>query len=306
MASGSYVFKNATNTSEYARIDSSGRLGVGTTSFQTQSPAGSISFPQNASIQTGSFGRLWNPAQQIGQAGAAGLYGMALTYLAYYDSGWKSLGGGTATAVTLDEGRFSVASSNGVGAGGSALTWTTTLSVVGGGTLALQGATSNTGIGITFPAAQSASSDANTLDDYEEGTWTPTLVSTGATFTYTAATGGTYVKIGRLVLLSGVISLASKSGGSTGNSVGFGNLPFNAGAPDSSGSGQGLVFTAGIGGLTVSADYGTPNGAVCTPNTSTAYPLLTAKNGGNAITITYDKLDSTSYAQFSMTYYASA
>ena len=28
--------------------------------------------------------------------------------------------------------------------------------------------------GIAFPATQSASSDANTLDDYEEGTWTPT------------------------------------------------------------------------------------------------------------------------------------
>jgi hypothetical protein len=160
--------------------------------------------------------------------------------------------------------------------------------------------------GINFPATQATSSNANTLDDYEEGTWTPTLVSSGATFTYTASTGGTYVKIGRLVFLSGVVSLASKSGGTAGLSVGFGNLPFNAGAPDSNGSGQGLVFTAGIGGLTVSADYGTPNGAVCTPNTSTAYPLLTAKNGTSGITIAYDTLSSTAYAQFSMTYYASA
>jgi hypothetical protein len=27
--------------------------------------------------------------------------------------------------------------------------------------------------GITFPATQVPSADANTLDDYEEGTWTP-------------------------------------------------------------------------------------------------------------------------------------
>ena len=38
------------------------------------------------------------------------------------------------------------------------------------------GATSpSSGTGIAFPATQNASSDANTLDDYEEGTWTPTL-----------------------------------------------------------------------------------------------------------------------------------
>jgi hypothetical protein len=34
---------------------------------------------------------------------------------------------------------------------------------------------SASGSGISFPATQSASSDANTLDDYEEGTWTPTV-----------------------------------------------------------------------------------------------------------------------------------
>jgi hypothetical protein len=49
--------------------------------------------------------------------------------------------------------------------------------------------------GITFPATQSASSDANTLDDYEEGTWTPSI---GGTATYTARTG-TYRKIGSQV-----------------------------------------------------------------------------------------------------------
>jgi hypothetical protein len=59
------------------------------------------------------------------------------------------------------------------------------------------GTTTTTGTGITFPATQSASSDANTLDDYEEGTWTPVL-GTGSsppTFTYTNR-GGTYIKVG--------------------------------------------------------------------------------------------------------------
>lgn len=67
-----------------------------------------------------------------------------------------------------------------------------------GGTLILRGgSTSATGTGITFPATQSASSDANTLDDYEEGTWTPVDASGGGV-TLVAA-NGRYVKIGRLV-----------------------------------------------------------------------------------------------------------
>jgi hypothetical protein len=50
---------------------------------------------------------------------------------------------------------------------------------------------------ITFPATQSASSNANTLDDYEEGTWTPTDVS-GAGLTFSIAKGY-YTKIGNVV-----------------------------------------------------------------------------------------------------------
>jgi hypothetical protein len=54
---------------------------------------------------------------------------------------------------------------------------------------------------IKFPAAQNASTDANTLDDYEEGTWTPAL--TFATPGNLAATYssqvGNYTKIGRQV-----------------------------------------------------------------------------------------------------------
>ena len=50
---------------------------------------------------------------------------------------------------------------------------------------------------IVFPATQSASSDANTLDDYEEGTYTVTDQS-GAGLTFTSNTGK-YVKIGKVV-----------------------------------------------------------------------------------------------------------
>ena len=68
-------------------------------------------------------------------------------------------------------------------------------------TIGVGGATPSTsGAGITFPATQSASSNANTLDDYEEGTWTPVIASqTGSLTSYTSS--GTYTKIGRTVYI---------------------------------------------------------------------------------------------------------
>jgi hypothetical protein len=74
---------------------------------------------------------------------------------------------------------------------------------------------STSGAGITFPASQSASSDANTLDDYEEGTWTPSLGATSSnpTVAYTTR-AGRYVKIGRTVYANFAILASSVSGGS--------------------------------------------------------------------------------------------
>ena len=61
---------------------------------------------------------------------------------------------------------------------------------------------SASGAGISFPATQSASTDANTLDDYEEGTWTPVVsrTTTEPTVSYNFRNGN-YVKVGRMVTL---------------------------------------------------------------------------------------------------------
>jgi len=78
--------------------------------------------------------------------------------------------------------------------------------------------------GITFPATQSASSDANTLDDYEEGTWTPVLASFTGTSGRTLT--GTYTKIGRLVYITVKISDGSQTLESTANISNITGLPF--------------------------------------------------------------------------------
>lgn len=68
---------------------------------------------------------------------------------------------------------------------------------------------------VTFPAAQVASADANTLDDYEEGTWTPTVVGTsGAGTVNYILQVGRYTKIGNRVFFQ--FSVAWNSGTGTG------------------------------------------------------------------------------------------
>jgi hypothetical protein len=84
---------------------------------------------------------------------------------------------------------------------------------------------SASGAGITFPATQSASTDANTLDDYEEGTWTPSF--SGLTVTGSPTYSGTYTKIGRAVYVNWVILTGgTATTSSTANSTSFSGLPF--------------------------------------------------------------------------------
>jgi hypothetical protein len=61
-----------------------------------------------------------------------------------------------------------------------------------------------------FPASQNASADANTLDDYEEGTWTPTIGGSGGQSgqAYSIQVGW-YVKVGRLVTAGFRVQLSS-------------------------------------------------------------------------------------------------
>lgn len=84
-----------------------------------------------------------------------------------------------------------------------------------------------TGAGITFPATASDSSDANTLDDYEEGTWTPTQ-GAGLTVVGTFSSSGTYTKIGRSVTVTAVLNATTSLAlASTGGAL-CGAVPFSA------------------------------------------------------------------------------
>ena len=112
-----------------------------------------------------------------------------------------------------------------------------------------------TGGQITFPATQVSSSDANTLDDYEEGTWTVADTS-GAGLTLTSSSA-TYTKIGRMVYFAfdlGFPSTANtntakfslpltpavwKAGAITAITVGYNTATINA---DVYADGNGILF----------------------------------------------------------------
>jgi hypothetical protein len=89
------------------------------------------------------------------------------------------------------------------------------------------GNTSATGTGIAFPATQSASSDANTLDDYEEGTFTPVVAdaTTGGNVS-SSVFSGTYTKVGRLVTVQISLSNIDTTGLTSGNTLYCRGLPF--------------------------------------------------------------------------------
>jgi len=70
---------------------------------------------------------------------------------------------------------------------------------------------------------------ANALDDYEEGTWTPTIEGDGSNPTLTGYSTqvGRYTKIGRVVTIHGALQPTGTSVAGTGN-LRFGGLPFTS------------------------------------------------------------------------------
>jgi hypothetical protein len=112
-------------------------------------------------------------------------------------------------------------------------------------TIGVGGATpSASGAGITFPATQSASTDANTLDDYEEGTFTPTVNLLG-TITYTTQTGR-YIKIGKQVSIQFYLLYSSTDSTQDGAQMVLSGFPF---ASASGATGTSTMMTERVFGV---------------------------------------------------------
>ena len=143
---------------------------------------------------------------------------------------------------------------------------------------------------IGFPAAQNPSANVNTLDDYEEGTFTPTISFGGGStgVTYSSHTG-TYTKVGNNVSFRLNIVLTS-TGSSTGSFL-ISGLPF----ADSSGFATAIAVRLGgaLGTINVCQGY---------VNTNASTITLESLSAGTATTLADTSFGNTAQINLSGTY----
>jgi hypothetical protein len=203
-----------------------------------------------------------------------------------------SIVNGTSNVSVVSSGGNVVVSTNGATAvtvdTGQRTTFPTTIGV-GAAT------PSTSGSGITFPATQSASSNANTLDDYEEGSWTPTL---GGSATYSTQRGG-YVKVGRLVFIQCQLVVSAIGTGSTTTISG---LPFSVSNP----SGGADAYPQGAVGYLDGSNQ-LFYSVVCNPQANTSTVQFTAQSilGSGYQNVTAALFTTGTHIQFSSFYYTS-
>jgi len=124
----------------------------------------------------------------------------------------------------------SISTSNVVGANILTTTGTTALGITANGQITTANAPFIlTGGQIKFPGTQIASGDGNTLDDYEEGTFTPIMSPTTGSWT-TSSTTGRYVKVGQTVTV--FMSLTITTVGTGSGFIGVDGFPFVAFNPN--------------------------------------------------------------------------
>jgi hypothetical protein len=104
-------------------------------------------------------------------------------------------------------------------------------------------ATSGKGIDFSATANSSGTMTSELLDDYEEGTWTPTVTSEGGTIGTTTVISANYTKIGRLVNVNFDVRVDSIGSGTGGLKV---SLPFSSSGEQNSGVGREIVNTGSM------------------------------------------------------------
>ena len=166
------------------------------------------------------------------------------------------------------------------GAGGTRMTLNSTALLVGVASANANGGVLQLKSGITFPATQVAATDVNTLDDYEEGTWTGTLKGSITDPTVAVTATGRYTKIGRQVFIDITFSNISNVGASgelsvtglpfacNGSVNAFGSTSMNGIGTFAGGSPISIVVTGGTTLLFYGNVSGLPN-VVVTHNTGT-------------------------------------
>jgi len=122
-----------------------------------------------------------------------------------------------------------------------------------------------------FDAGITLGGSATTLDDYEEGTWTPVLQGNATAGSFSGIAFGTYVKVGKLVVCHCYITSATFSGAA--GSMEVAGLPFTVDNSVSKVFTTGALRTTAISNITgAEVGYATYGGTsvLFTRNTSAA------------------------------------
>ena len=108
---------------------------------------------------------------------------------------------------------------------------------------------STSGHGISFAATSDSTgtTQSEIFDDYEEGTFTPTLAYSGSGSATLSEAYGHYTKIGRMVHVIVTVTVSAKNSGS-GN-VNLGGLPYTTGGTDGFRLNGTLTYVAGFNDL---------------------------------------------------------
>ena len=153
------------------------------------------------------------------------------------------------------------------GEGAEGLTLSTTDLKIDSGDLIFSTANKGVVLGAT------SNTDANTISDYEEGTWTPTFnAQSNPTNSYSSQTG-VYTKVGDLVTAH--FNLAGSFTGGSGSFTFIGGLPFAIGIASTGGTGA--LFW---GNMALGSGYY----AVIPYNTSTGSLYYLGKSGVSVAT----------------------
>lgn len=123
---------------------------------------------------------------------------------------------------------------------------------------------------LEFPVVQNPSTDPNTLDDYEEGAWSPVVLFGGASVGQSVTANGYYTKIGNRVFYNCELSFANK--GSSVGIAGVSGLPFTS-SNVSAGRSPAAIYTDVMAGLSVPVAYVGPNSTVIALNNFAANTL---------------------------------
>jgi hypothetical protein len=174
---------------ERMRIDSSGNLLVGTTSALSQVARETVVSAGNAFVAQCGNG---TTALQTTNTSGTSIY-----YPAIFGNNGNTFSTCGIISVSGSTTTYATASSNTTGAQLNAS-------------------------GIEFPATQIPSANANTLDDYEEGTWMLTLAGTSGSATVSST--ARYTKIGNIVTLTAGFDWSSST---LAGPITIGGFPFN-------------------------------------------------------------------------------